>query len=176
MKNIFNKLIKISLLATIFFSLSTTISYAQCPVCTIAVGAGLGLSRYLGIDDLVAGVWLGGFLTSFSLLSANWLYKKDFFKKIKKSYLDFGSFSLYFLLTFLPLHFAGITGHPFNKIAGIDKLLIGSFVGVLVFLLALFLDKKARKKFGKQFFNYQKVVFPVALLAIVSLIFYFITR
>ena len=170
------KIFKISLLTAIYFGLFTKVSYAQCPVCTIAVGAGLGLSRYLGIDDLVAGVWLGGFLTSFSLMSANWLYKKDFFKKIKKSYLNFGSFFLYFLLTFIPLHFAGITGHPFNKIAGIDKLLVGSSIGVLVFLTSLFLDKKAREKFGKQFFNYQKVVFPVALLAIVSLIFYFITR
>lgn len=176
MKNIFNKLIKISLLTTIFFSLSTKISYAQCPVCTIAVGAGLGISRYLGIDDLVAGVWLGGFLISFSLMSANWLYKKNFFKKIKKNYLNFGSFIFYFLLTFLPLHFADITGHPFNKIAGIDKLLVGSFVGTLVFLASIYLDKKLREKYKKQFFNYQKVVLPVTLLAIVSLIFYFITR
>ncbi|MFH1971600.1 MAG: hypothetical protein ABIJ05_04420 [Patescibacteria group bacterium] len=176
MKKIFNKLIKISLPTTIFFSFSTRISYAQCPVCTIAVGAGLGLSRYLGIDDLVAGIWLGGFITSFSLMTSNWLYRKEFFKKIKKYYLDLGSYILSVLIIFLPLHFAGITGHPFNKILGIDKLLIGTSFGTLTFLASIYLDNRARKKFKKQFFNYQKVVFPIALLVIVSLIFYFITR
>lgn len=176
MKKIIEKIFTTSFLTLTMLGLSTQVSYAICPVCTIAVGAGLGLSRYLGIDDLVTGVWLGGFLTSFSLMSANWLSKKDYFKKIKKNYLNFASFALYFLLTFIPLHFAGITGHPYNKIIGIDKLLVGSFVGTLFFLASIYLDKKAREKFGKQFFNYQKVVFPVVLLAIVSLIFYLITR
>ena len=32
---------------------------AVCPVCIVAVGAGLGLSEYLGIDDTIAGVWIG---------------------------------------------------------------------------------------------------------------------
>lgn len=176
MKINIKKILGGSLLTVIFLGFSTQISYAICPVCTIAVGAGLGLSRYFGIDDLVSGVWLGGFLTSFSLMTANWLYKKEFFKKMKKNYLNLASFVLYILLTFIPLHFAGITGHPYNKIVGIDKLLVGSLVGTLVFLASIYLDKKVRKVKGKQLFNYQKVVFPVVLLAIISLIFYLITR
>ncbi|MBU2036330.1 hypothetical protein KKC36_02690 [Patescibacteria group bacterium] len=173
--NIFKKTFKISFLTVILLELSTKISHAVCPLCIITVGAGLGLSRFLGIDDLATGVWLGGFITSFSFLSTNWLYKKEFFKKFKKIYLTLGNYFLYILLTFLPLHFAGITGH-YNKIAGIDKLLIGTFVGTLVFLASIYLDKKVREKYKKQLFNYQKVVFPVSLLAILSLIFYFITR
>lgn len=176
MSKIIKKILGGSLLTLVFFGLSTQISYAVCPICTIAVGAGLGLSRYFGIDDLVSGVWLGGFLTSFSFMTANWLYKKEYFKKINKNYLNFVSFALYILLTFIPLHFAGITGHPYNKIGGIDKLLIGSFVGTLVFLGSIYLDQEIRKVKGKQLFNYQKVAIPVTLLAIISLIFYFITR
>lgn len=175
-KNILKKTFKITFLTTLLFGFSTKLTYAVCPVCVIAIGTGLGLSRFLGIDDLVTGIWLGGFLTSLSFLATNWLYKKEFFKKIKKNYLTFGNYVLCVLLTFLPLHFAGITGHPYNKIAGIDKLLVGTFFGTLIFLASIYLDKKVREKYKKQLFNYQKVVFPITLLAIVSLIFYFITR
>jgi len=176
MKKIVKIIFKTFLLTLLFFIFSTKISYAVCPVCTIAVGAGLGLSRFLGIDDLISGIWLGGFLTSLSLTSSNWLYKKDFLKKTKKNYLDIGSFIFYILLTFLPLHFTKIIGHPLNKILGIDRLLVGTFLGTLTFLASSFLDKKVREIKGKQLFNYQKVFFPAILLAIISLIFYFITR
>jgi len=30
--------------------------FAQCPVCTVAIGVGVGLCRYLGIDDLITGI------------------------------------------------------------------------------------------------------------------------
>ncbi len=33
----------------------------MCPVCSISIGVGVGLCRYLGIDDLISGVWIGGF-------------------------------------------------------------------------------------------------------------------
>jgi hypothetical protein len=33
-----------------------------CPVCTIAVAGGVGLCRYLGIDDLISGSWIGALL------------------------------------------------------------------------------------------------------------------
>jgi len=33
--------------------------FAVCPVCTVAAGAGVGLSRWLGIDDIIIGLWVG---------------------------------------------------------------------------------------------------------------------
>jgi len=49
-----NKKIIFSILAAIFanFLISTKV-YAICPVCTVAVAGGVGLSRWLGIDDLM---------------------------------------------------------------------------------------------------------------------------
>ena len=38
---------------------------ALCPVCAIAVGAGIGVSRWLGVDDTITGVWVGGLIVSF---------------------------------------------------------------------------------------------------------------
>lgn len=29
---------------------------ATCPVCTVAIASGLGLCRYIGIDDVVSGL------------------------------------------------------------------------------------------------------------------------
>lgn len=37
----------------------TAKAQAVCPVCTVAVGTGVGLSRWLGVDDTITGLWLG---------------------------------------------------------------------------------------------------------------------
>ncbi len=50
---------------------------AVCPVCIVAVGAGLGLSEYLGIDDSIAGVWIGGMLIALSTWTISYCDKKD---------------------------------------------------------------------------------------------------
>ena len=162
----------IFLLSTFYFLPSTI--YAICPVCTIAVGAGLGLSRYFGIDDVISGLWVGGLILSSSLWMANWLHKKEL--KIKIHILNFTVAAVFYLITLVPLYFTGIIGHPYNTIYGIDKLLFGTTIGSIVFLLSLRLDKMARKYYGRQFFNYQKVVFPVSALIILSLIFYTVIK
>jgi len=51
---------------------------AVCPLCTVAVGAGVGLSRWLGIDDVITGLWIGGLIVSLIAWSENWLDKKIF--------------------------------------------------------------------------------------------------
>ena len=40
---------------------------AICPLCVVAVGAGLGLSRWLGVDDVVSSIWIGALLVSMIL-------------------------------------------------------------------------------------------------------------
>ena len=144
--------------------------YAVCPVCIVAVGAGLGLSRFLGVDDTVSGIWIGGLLLATSLWFADWLNKKNI--KVRAYLVTI----LTYALVILPLWHSEIIGHPFNKILGIDKLIFGTALGTLIFLKALWLDKKVRAINGKQLFNFQKVVFPVVLLLIGSLIMYFVTK
>lgn len=167
----------ITFLTAIFLFLLAPLSpaYAQCPVCTLAVGAGLGLSRYLGIDDAVSGIWAGAFVISFSLWFANWLIKKNykFLKFIQEKYLPYISVILWAFLTYVPLWKTGIIGHPFNVIWGIDKLIFGSVIGAGVLLLAQYTDRKVRKVKGKQLFNFQKVIIPVSFLIIASLLMFF---
>lgn len=143
---------------------------AVCPVCTIAVGAGLGLSRWLGIDDTVSGLWVGGLLLSSSFWLVDWLVRKGV--TINRTILNVVVIALFYLLTLVPLWETKIIGHPFNTIFGFDKLLIGTAVGSILFLIALGADKVARKIHGSQFFIYQKVVFPVSILIVASVIIY----
>ncbi|MDO8341264.1 MAG: hypothetical protein Q7T59_04785 [Candidatus Woesebacteria bacterium] len=148
---------------------------AVCPVCTIAVAGGLGLSRYFGIDDTITGIWVGGLMVSLTLWLVNWLIKKDFklFKKVDEKTRILLSFLLWTLLTYPPLYWANIIGHPFNTILGIDKLVFGSLIGIPAFLLGVYFDKKVRRVKGKQLFQFQRVVFPFTVLLIFSLVLYF---
>jgi hypothetical protein len=175
------KIKKISLLfllSAIGYQLSAKTVYAICPICTLAVGAGLGLSRFLGIDDLISGIWVGGLILSSSLWFATWISKKKLrvFSKLENKTLNIISVILMYSLVFIPLWLTGIIGHPFNQIFGIDKLTFGSALGSAVFLLGVWVDKKVRKIKGKQFIQFQKIIFPVGLLLIISLILFLTLR
>jgi hypothetical protein len=161
---------KAAVLSIIALFLHAPSVYAICPVCTIAVGAGLGLSRWLGIDDSVSGIWIGGFLLSSSLWFNNWLSKKNFFEN--KFRLPLVLVSMY-ALVLIPLWTTKVIGHPYNTILGIDKLVFGTIAGTLTFGFGVVADKMVRKIKGGQLFNFQKVVFPVVLLLIVSIVTYF---
>jgi len=149
---------------------------AVCPVCVVAVGAGLGFSRYLGIDDAVTGLWVGGLTVAMIMWTINWLRPK----LGKKKYWPWVKWSTILILIALvawPLNTQGFLGHPLNKLWGMDKILLGTIFGGLVFwvmsVLYIYLKKENN---GKAYFPYQKVVMPFGALAFFSLIFYFVTK
>lgn len=151
---------------------SATVTYAVCPICTVAVIAGLGLSRYLGVDDTVSGVWVGGVILSTSFWMSDWLKKRG----VKIPYLTLISALAIYSIVFVPLWLGKIIGNPLNTLLGIDKLILGTFFGSTAFLIGVFADRYERKIKEKQLFIFQKVIFPVSALAIASLVFYFIVR
>ena len=146
----------------------------MCPVCTVTVIAGLGLSRLLGIDDVITSLWIGGFILSFSFITINWIDKK--WPKISINKYQFPIIALMYLLVLVPLKLNGSIGIALNTLWGIDKILLGTVIGSVVFLIGIWADKRVRKVKGKQLFIYQKVVFPVIALIISSLVFYFLTK
>lgn len=146
---------------------------AVCPVCTVAVGAGIGLSRWLGIDDTITGLWIGGLTVSLIMWTINWFDKKNIVFKFRKIITSAG----YYLIIVAPLYWMGIMGHTYNKIWGIDKLLLGIIIGSIVFLNSSLWYQSSKKKNGdKAYFPFQKVAMPVGFLAVFSAIFYFITK
>lgn len=148
---------------------------AVCPICTVAVAGGLGLSRYFGIDDSITGIWAGGLMVSVTMWTLDWLNRKQFAftKKLSDKVTKLLVFLFWVLTTYVPLFELGIIGHPFNKVLGMDKLIFGSILGFFAFLFAVWGDKKVRELKGRQLFAYQKVVFPVVTLTVLSLVIYF---
>ena len=166
------------LLSIIYFLLPATAN-AVCPVCTVAVIAGLGVSRALGIDDMVTSIWIGGLILSASFWLIDWLKKKGFSKRFKnqsvRKLIDPTVIILMYLLVLIPLKLDRAIGIALNRFWGIDKIIFGVAIGSAAFLAGMWADRKIRKAKGKQLFIYQKVVFPVLALVISSLVFYFIT-
>ena len=160
-----------SAILTAFFLSFLVINQAQaiCPVCTIAVGAGVGLCRWLGVDDVLSGIWIGGLIISMIGWSLNWLEQKQI--RFKLRWLAVAT--AFYLLTIIPLYISGIMGHPFNKFWGVDKLLLGIIFGSLAFILAVWSNDFLKKKNqGKVFFPFQKVAIPLLFLIITTFIFH----
>jgi len=155
----------------IFFTSSNSV-HAVCPVCTIAVGAGLGFSRWIGIDDSVTGIWIGGLILSSGLWMADWIRKKGW----KVLYPEVLSILLMVIFVIPPLYWSHMIRIVNNTLWGMDKVILGIITGSVIFLLGVAIDKWLRTtNKGKVYIYFQKVIIPVLLLAISSLIFYIIT-
>lgn len=146
----------------------------MCPVCTVGVVAGLGISRLLGIDDVVSAIWIGAFVLSFSFITVDWIKKK--WPKIDRRFYTVPTYVLMYLFVLIPLKLDGTIGIIGNSLWGVDKVVLGIVIGSLTLLLGGYADKYQRVKFKKIFFNFQKVIFPIVALIILSVVFYYITR
>jgi len=162
----------IILLSSIFL-LSFKITNAFCPVCTIAVGAGIGLTKYLGIDDTITGLWIGALIISLSMWTINWLAKKN-----KKSlFIKIITYIFYIALIIIPLFFMKSVFHPFNVLWGINKLILGIILGAFIFYIdAIWYANIKKNNNGKPHFPFEKVVIPVLSLILLSFAFYLITK
>jgi len=139
--------------------------YANCPVCIITVGGGLLIAKELGIDDLLISIWISGLNTAIAFYIAAKIKDKRANKPLVWSLL-------FYLFTLFYVFYTKQMGHPENKVLGIDKVLFGLTVGLVVFVISSFIDKRLRlANHGKVFFPYQKVIVPALLLSITTLLF-----
>ncbi|KKP31942.1 MAG: hypothetical protein A2360_03410 [Candidatus Staskawiczbacteria bacterium RIFOXYB1_FULL_32_11] len=157
----------VSLIALLFANLAK----AVCPVCVVAVGGGLYFTRKFGLDDMVTSLWIGGILVALVLWTIDWMRKKGWRFKFD----DLTIWLAYYVLTLVPLSYYNIIGSINNKFWGVDKILFGTFLGTFIFLGAVWLNGYLKNKNnGKGYFPYQKVVVPFSILALSSLILYFL--
>jgi len=166
-----NKITKYLFLVSCFLFLPS-IARAVCPVCTVGVVAGLGLSRWLGIDDTISGLWIGGILMSVSAWTINWLKQKKWYFKGAPFIVT----AIYYASVVIPLYIKEIIGHPFNTYWGLDKLVLGIIIGSFFFFSGAILYKYFKNKNGKAHFPFEKVVLPISPLVILSMVFYFLTK
>lgn len=150
------------------------LAYAFCPVCAAAAVVGLGISRYLGVDDSITGVWLGGLLIMLVIWTIAWL---------KRHYPNFADwwqgmiFFVYYVALLAPLWWLGKLNHPLNRLWGIDKLVLGVIAGTLIIILTAYLHRWLKSKNnGKSYFVMQRTALNLSGLILLSLLFYFISK
>ena len=155
-------------LALLFVSLMIpSPAQAVCPVCTMAVGAGLGISRWLGIDDVITAL-----ATSSGMWLADWVKNKGF-----KSWFQLLSTFLFHFFMIVTLYILDISGDPLNTLWGFDKIVLGVVIGTAVFFIAAFSDRAIKTANDDQVLvYYQKVILPMFFLSITSFIFHLITN
>ena len=159
----------------LFFLFAIQPVLAHCPLCVAATGAAVATSRWLGVDDIITGIFIGGMIISTSLWFNNILKKGN----KSKEYIKFQS-TLIFLVTLISVitgfHFLDIIG-PKNyfKLFGLDKILIGTFTGIAVSILGLkFHDFLRKINNNKNYIPLQSIVILLLFLILASVNFYII--
>lgn len=142
-----------------------------CAVCTVAIGASLGLARSLGVDDCVVGVWAGAMLAIIGYWTMRFFDKRGWHFKGRDTLLMVLSVAMIgFMyvgeLTYTPM----IIGYVFYM----DSFLFATIVGAitLIFSMNLYAWMKERNG-GHAHFPFEKVVVPMVLVFLVSLSFHY---
>ena len=153
-----------------------SVADAVCPVCTIAIGAGLEGMRMLGVKDVITGIWAGGLTVSLIGWTANYMRRHN----VTGWFWYLLDVVVYVALLagvyFVPL------GNPVvrwwqNCMWGVDQFFLGSLVGSVVFvLMEVWYACIKRKHGGHALFPFQKVVMPFAGLLLATVIFWAIIK
>ena len=138
---------------------------AHCPLCTGATIVGVGITRSLGLDDSIVGVFVGGMIISTALWFNNILKKKNFGGNEKLRL--FSLIILTSILTLVTFYYAGLFGRGNSfRIFGIESILVGSFSGGVLSLGAFYFSNNLKNKNGgKVLFSYQTMI--ISLIALV---------
>lgn len=164
--------ITITSLISLLGVFSAQAALAVCPVCVMGVSAGVGLARWLKIDDTITGLWIGGMTVGLIMWTIQWFDKK----KIKFKLRNILIILSYYALVIWPLHSIEVIGNQYNTIWGMDKLILAIFIGSITFLGFEKWYRVMRAKRGKSLFRYQKIVWAWLPLFILSIVFYYLTK
>ena len=140
----------------------------MCPICTIGLAAGVGLSRWLKVDDVISGLWIGALILALSIWTFNWLLKK---REKKPFWVLLLCIVFWYLLTFVPFYYTGLLNLECQKILGLNRLVFGAGLGIIVAAISLKIENFVRKgPEKKRLFPFQKVIIPIVILLITSFI------
>ena len=139
-----------------------------CPVCTIAIGAALPITRRMGVSDAAIGVWMGAFLA----IMGYWIIKF----MARRGWNFRGRNTLVLILSVATIGFAymgqvSYTPCTYLGFVNIDPLLFGTVLGAILFIITekAYEWMRARND-GHAHFPFEKVVLPIIVLAIASII------
>ncbi len=137
-----------------------------CPVCTVAIGAGVGFFRTWGIDDVITGLWIGALIVSSIAWMIDYLNRKNVHFLFRKILIILSFYLLFLFPLYKPMNIIGMAG---NVMWGLDKILLGVILGSFFFIISILADLKLKKlNDGKVIVYYQKVFIPLIILLIAS--------
>ena len=134
-----------------------------CPVCTVAVGVGVGFLREFGVSDLITGIWFGALIVSSIAWMIDYLNRKNIHFLFRKILVIISFYAIFIA----PLYFWKING----AIVMTHLLLSGVIWGTFIFILGVLANDYLKKiNNGKVMIFYQKIIVPLVLLIIASII------
>ena len=139
---------------------------AHCPLCVAGAGAGLSLSRIVGIDDSITGIWMAAFLGAMSFWISN---------SIKKRYIPFQEAIIYisiFAVTIISFYRFGLINEHNGLIGSLPKLTFGILTGGILFYIVDKINTIIKRSKGKVLFPYQPIVFNLGAMLILSIAIY----
>ncbi|KKQ48285.1 MAG: hypothetical protein US68_C0038G0006 [Candidatus Shapirobacteria bacterium GW2011_GWE1_38_10] len=142
------------------------IAYAHCPLCVAGTAFGITLTRLLGVDDSITGIWIGALLGAISF----WTYMA-IVSKLKKGSISWLKPTVYlaiFASTLWSFYKFGLI-IKMEKMFGLDKLTFGILVGGAAFYLVEIINNLIVKIKGKSLFPYQRIAFSLGMTAILSI-------
>lgn len=156
----------LTLLAVLGVAAKPALANPACAVCTVAIGASLEIARKLGVDDNIVGLWAGALLALLGYWLILWFDKKKWHFRGRDALLmavSVGSIGFMYVrdLMYVP--------QPVLFVLYLDPFLFWTLAGALLFIYTekLYFRMKARNG-GHAHFPFEKVVMPVAVLALVS--------
>lgn len=170
------KIFQVFSLLTLNFLLSTGLSSAHCPLCTIGAGAVAVGASFLGVKDIVTGVFVGAFALALGLWSTKLVRKKLF------RWQDEIIVLIIFFSTILPIsrmikgylayyiNLGGTYGSIFNRTYVINAFVAGSLIGALIMLISPWISRKLKSKFGYTIpFQTMAIIFSLLIIFTVIL-------
>ncbi len=152
------------LMLCLFYALPVLANPA-CAVCTVGVVVGLEVARNLGVDDGVIAVWSGALLALIGYWTILWFEKKGWNFKFRNSILMLLSFSMIGGVYIKDLVYSP---RPI-LIFYLDPFLFCAILGALLLIYSsVFYQWMKAKNGGHAHFPFEKVLLPIAALAIAS--------
>lgn len=144
---------------------------AHCPLCVVGAGTGLGVSRFLGIDDSITGVWLAAVIGALALWTDIWVRGKNlkFLAGLSSSLTRPLIYLLFFVISLWSFYQFGLIDEHLGMIFGVPKLTFGLLTGAAVFYLVDEVDNWLIARRGKVFFPYQRIIVSLGAMLVLSL-------
>ncbi len=149
-------------------------AYAHCPLCTIGAAAAAGGAAYLGVSQIVIGLFIGAFA-----VSIGWWVSR----LIKKKYIPFQKTLIVlfsFFTTILPLlafmesiypfyiSWAGEYGSLLNRTYILNIFLVGSIIGGIIVCITPWMSSQITKLRHGKMIPFQGVILTLSLLLVIG--------